>query len=52
MNVDKPIDDGLSVGGGLGKVRVHHGEVVGTDVLHNRENIITWYVSKYSRLHM
>ena len=34
VDVDKTIDDGLSVGGGLGQLRVHHREVVRTHVLH------------------
>ena len=33
VDVDEPIDDGLAVGRGLGKVRVHNWEVVWNDVL-------------------
>jgi hypothetical protein len=39
VDVDEPIDDGLAVGGGLGKVRVHHWEVVWNHVLHNIEDV-------------
>ena len=33
VDVDEPIDDGLAVGRGLGKVRVNHWEVVWNNVL-------------------
>ena len=33
VDVDEPIDDGLAVGRGLGKVRVHNWKVVWNDIL-------------------
>ena len=36
VDVDKPIDDGLTMGRGLGKVRVHHWEVVWNNVLQKK----------------
>ena len=46
MDVDKSIDDGLSMGGGLGQIRVHHWEVVRNDVLQNAEYTYMIYTFK------